>query len=317
MSAAILIAAWAGAFLWPAALGFALWRGLKAGRGPRVFGWIAIAFVTVIWGLGIRAFLWEPETLVVRHVDVESRTWSGAPLRIGIISDIHLAAPHMSLARLDSIIADMNAEHPDIILLPGDFAGRDEPASIRSASDKAEVIDGIALLAKLKAPLGVWAVLGNHDWWFDGEAIKKALQADGVQVLENERKLVERPDGGNFWVGGLSDYDSMRSLPSYSDTLQELPAGQPVIVMSHWPDAFAAAPESVALTIAGHTHCGQVNLPFFGRLLSASEGSRKWACGLYEDHGRKIYVSGGVGTSLMPVRFLQPPEINVVTLRAP
>ncbi|HVY89548.1 MAG TPA: metallophosphoesterase [Hyphomonadaceae bacterium] len=317
MSGAILIAAWVGAFLWPAALGFALWRGLKAGRGPRLFGWTAIALTTVIWALGVRAFLWEPETLVVRHVDVESRTWTGAPLRVGIISDIHLGAPHMSLGRLDGIISEMNAEHPDIILLPGDFAGREEPASMRGASDKAEIANGIALLSKLKAPLGVWAVLGNHDWWYDGDAIKKALEAANVHVLENQRGLVQRSQGGDFWIGGLSDYESMRSLPSYSDTLADLPERAPIIVMTHWPDAFAAAPASVALTIAGHTHCGQVNLPFFGRLISASEASQEWACGLYEDHGRKLYVSGGVGTSVMPVRFLQPPEINIVTLRAP
>jgi hypothetical protein len=104
--------------------------------------------------------------------------------------------------------------------------------------------------------------------------------------------------------------------PSYRDTLADLPGGDPILVISHWPDVFAAAPAEVALTIAGHTHCGQVNLPFAGRLIHASEGSERWPCGLYEERGRKLYVTGGVGTSVLPVRFLQPPEIAVVTLWA-
>jgi uncharacterized protein len=314
MGGTILIIAWIGAVAWPAALGFALWRGLKAGRGPRVFGWIAIALVTLVWGLGIQAFLWEPETLVIRRVEVQSRTWTGAPVRIGIISDIHMGAPHMSVGRLLGIIRDMNSERPDIILLLGDFAGREEPANLRSQADQSLVMSGLPPLAQLKAPLGVWAILGNHDWWYDGEAIRTGLKAAGVHVLENERELVERP-GGAFWIAGLSDYESMKSKPSYSDTLADLSTSEPVIVMSHWPDAFAVAPERVALTVAGHTHCGQVNLPFVGRLMAASEGSKKWPCGLYDDRGRKLYVSGGVGVSILPVRFNQPPEINVVTLR--
>ena len=86
--------------------------------------------------------------------------------------------------------------------------------------------------------------------------------------------------------------------------------------MSHWPDAFATAPDRVAITFAGHSHCGQVNLPVFGRLMHASAGSEKWPCGLYSNGQGRLYVSGGVGVSLVPVRFLQPPEIAVVTLRA-
>jgi len=89
-----------------------------------------------------------------------------------------------------------------------------------------------------------------------------------------------------------------------------------VVVMSHWPDAFATAPDRVAITFAGHSHCGQVNLPVFGRLMHASPGSEKWPCGLYSKGQGRLYVSGGVGVSIVPVRFNQPPEIAVVTLRA-
>ena len=314
MGSAILLSAWVGAIAWPLALGFALWRGLRRGRGPGAFGWIMIVAVTAVWGLGIRAFLWEPETLVVRRVDVESQAWSGAPLRIGVISDIHMGAPHMSVPRLKSIVAQMNSERPDIIVLLGDFAGRSEPAKMRSQADQSLVMSGLPPLGQLKAPLGTWAILGNHDWYYDGEAIEKGLEAVGVPVLENQRVRIGR-EGGAFWLAGLADYESLRTKPSYSDTLLDLPEGEPVLALSHWPDAFAVAPDRVALTLAGHSHCGQVNLPFFGRLLHASPGSEKWPCGLYEERGRQLYVTAGVGTSILPVRFNQPPEIVLITLR--
>ena len=119
--------------------------------------------------------------------------------------------------------------------------------------------------------------------------------AAGVQVLENRRVRIPR-SGGVFWLGGLADYESERTQPSYIGP-SGVAEGEPVIAMAHWPDVFSTAPERVALTMAGHSHCGQVNLPFIGRPVSVSPGSARWPCGLYEDRGRWLYVSGGVGTS--------------------
>ncbi len=309
-----MILAWAGALLWPAAFAFWMWRGIKTGRGPGWLSWLAIFLVTAAWGLGVRAFLWEPETLIVRRVEVVSPMWKGEPLRLGVISDIHGAGPHMSVGRLGAIIEQMNSERPDVVLLLGDFVAGYEPMADRNAGDNAAVMETLAQLAQLRAPLGVWSVMGNNDWWYDGAAIERGLQGAGVKVLENARVRIERA-GGAFWLGGLADYESTRAQPSYGQTLDDLPDGDPVIVMSHWPDVFATAPDRVAITFAGHTHCGQVNLPLFGRLMHASPGSEKWPCGLYTEGGRKLYVTGGVGGSIIPVRFLQPPEIGVVTLR--
>ena len=306
--------AWFGALAWPALLGLGLWRGLKAGRGPGWMLWSAIAAVTLMWALGIRAFLWEPTTLEVRRVEVTSRSWSGPPLRIGVISDTHTDGPHVGIARLESIIARMNAERPDIVVLLGDFVGGHEDAAGRSADERREIGEGLAVFGKLKAPLGVWSVLGNHDWWYDGPAVESGLVIAGVQVMENSRARIPREDGA-FWIGGLADYESRRAQPSYTNTLAGVPDNEPIIVLSHWPDPFAAAPAKVALTLAGHSHCGQVNLPLVGRLVHVSPGAERWPCGLYEDRGGWLYVSGGVGTSILPVRFNQPPEIAVLTLR--
>lgn len=310
-----MILAWAGVLLWPFALAIGMWRGVKTGRGPGPFAWVAIFLVTTMWGLGLRAFLVEPEGLIVRRVEVVSQTWSGAPLRVGIITDIHGGGPHMSGGRLERIVNEMNAQRPDIVLLLGDFVAGHEPAQERSASENAEVMATLQPLGKLRAPLGVWSVLGNHDWWYDGAAVEAGLRAQGIKVLENARARIERP-GGSFWLAGLADYESTRAKPSYGEALHDLQDDEPVIAMSHWPDVFATAPGRVTITFAGHTHCGQVNLPFFGRLMHASAGSEKWPCGLYTSGERRLYVSGGVGVSIMPVRFNQPPEIAIVTLRA-
>lgn len=315
MSNTIMILAWAGAVLWPVVIAFGMWRGLKTGRGPGLVSWVAIFLITTLWGLGLRAFLIEPEGLIVRRVEVVSRFWSGAPLRVGVITDIHGAGPHMSVGRLERIVDEMNGERPDIVLLLGDFVAGHAPSQDRSASENAEVRAILPPLCKLRAPLGVWSVLGNHDWWYDGAAIEAGLQGLGIKVLENTRERIERPDGA-FWLAGLADYESTRAKPSYGAALAGLEDDAPVIAMAHWPDVFATAPDRVTITFAGHTHCGQVNLPFFGRMLHASAGSEKWPCGLYTSGERKLYVSGGVGVSIMPVRFNQPPEIAVVTLRA-
>jgi predicted MPP superfamily phosphohydrolase len=314
MSDIIVWLAWLGALAWPALLGLGLWRGLKAARGPGWKLWSVIAVVSLVWALGVRAFLWEPATLEVRRVEVASRAWSGPSLRIGVISDTHTDGPHVGIARLESIIARMNAERPDVVVLLGDFIGGHGASSERSEGERREIAAGLAAFSKLKAPLGVWAVLGNHDWWYDGAAVESGLIAGGVQVLENSRARIPR-EGGAFWIGGLADYESRRAQPSYGATLVGVPADEPVIVMSHWPDPFAVAPARVALTLAGHSHCGQVNLPILGRVVHVSPGAERWPCGLYEDRGGWLYVSGGIGTSILPVRFGQPPEIAVVTLR--
>jgi uncharacterized protein len=310
----ILLLAWVGAIAWPALLAFGLWRALKRAHGPGWIGWSLIGLVSVFWLLGIRAFLWEPETLEVRRVEVASRMWSGPPLRIGVISDTHTDGPHVGIGGLNAVIDRLMAERPDIVVLLGDFVNGHAAMSERSAGDRQRISEGLAAFARLKAPLGVHAVLGNHDWWYDAGAVEQALAAAGVQVLENQRVRIPRAEGV-FWLGGLADYESKRAQPSYIQTLNEVTGGEPVIVIAHWPDVFAAAPEQVALTLAGHSHCGQVNLPFIGRPIHVSPGAERWPCGLYEDKGRWLYVSGGVGTSVLPARFNQPPEIAVVTLR--
>lgn len=289
-------------------------RAIRKKRGRA--GWTFAVVVALFWALGVWTFFIEPNTLVVRHVTVESDEWRGPPVRIGIISDTHVSAPHVDVPRVERLVERMNAERPDVVVLLGDYAGGHEPAEMRARPETSDILRGVAAFSGLRAPLGVHGVLGNHDAWFDEAATDRALQAAGVTVLENRAIAVARPSG-RFWIAGLADLESRRTRPSVPEALKTVPGGEPVVLLTHWPDPFANVPPRVALTLAGHTHCGQVNFPLLGRLVHASQASARWACGLYNEGGRQLFVTGGVGVSILPVRFRAPPEIVVLTLRAP
>ncbi|GAA0642327.1 metallophosphoesterase [Brevundimonas lenta] len=310
----VLVLVWIGVIAGPL-ICFLLIRRLL--RSRRIFLAAVLGAVAgAAWLLGVWAFLVEPATLTVRHVTVESAEWRGPPLRIGVISDTHVAAPHVDVARVERIVARMNAERPDVVVLLGDYTGGHAAAGARPTAEQAEILKGVEAFRGLRSPLGTFGVLGNHDSWFDDAAIAGAMTRAGVPVLENRAVRVDRP-GAPFWIAGLADMHSPRQPPLVSGTLGEVTDGAPMIVLTHWPDPFVDVPDSVALTLAGHTHCGQVNLPILGRLVHASRMSERWACGLYDEGGRKLFVTGGVGVSILPVRFRAPPEIVIVTLAGP
>ncbi|GAA0870688.1 metallophosphoesterase [Brevundimonas basaltis] len=269
---AVMVLAWIGAVLGPVLCFFLVRRLL---RGRRIFLASSVAAVVALgWMLGVWAFMVEPSTLTVRHVTVESATWRGPPLRIGIISDTHVAAPHTDVARIERLVARMNAERPDVVVLLGDYAGGHEPAGLRAAPETSEILRGVEAFRGLSSPLGTWGVLGNHGSWFDDAAIAAALDRAGATVLDNRAARVARPEGA-FWLAGLADMHSPREGPRVGATLGEVTDAAPVILLTHWPDPFRDVPERVALTLAGHTHCGQVNLPVIGRLVHASEASER------------------------------------------
>lgn len=277
---------------------------------------VLLALITLGWGLAVWGFLIEPNTLSVREVVVESHQWTGPPLRIGVISDTHVASPHVDLARVREVVTRMNGLRPDMVVVLGDYAGSHEPAAKRAPAERAQIIAGVEAFADLRAPLGVAGVLGNHDWWYDGLAIETAMRKARVLALSNVAVRIHRPEG-DFYVAGLESLVSQRALPSPSRALRDVPPDLPVIVLMHEPDAFADVPARAALSLAGHTHCGQVRFPLIGGVVYPSPGSARWPCGLYDEGGRQLYVTGGVGTSVLPVRFGAGPQIAIVTLRKP
>jgi predicted MPP superfamily phosphohydrolase len=170
-------------------------------------------------------------------------------------------------------------------------------------------------LRRLAAPLGVFAVLGNHDRWHDTRQIEieNMLETAGITILEDA--AVAAVSGQcQFSLVGLSDF--WTGPRKYRSALAKLPRGAPIVAFTHNPDVFPIVPEVVDLTFAGHTHGGQVYFPALGRLIVPSRYRQRYAAGHIIEQGRHLFVSPGLGTSILPVRFLVPPEVSVVTIRS-
>jgi hypothetical protein len=165
----------------------------------------------------------------------------------------------------------------------------------------------VAQFARLRAPLGVVAVLGNHDHWEAEAEIAPALTRLGIAVLRNQ--AIRR---GPIVVGGIDDgYSEHMDVPETVAAVRRL--GGPALYLSHGPDAFAPLPGG-AILLAGHTHCGQIALPFVGPIYIPGKHHLRFACGRYDRGGKTLIVSGGVGTSDVPFRFWAPPDWWLVTV---
>ncbi len=271
------------------------------------------------------AFFVEPALrLRVRRWRVASPGWTAAPLRIAVIADLHAGEPHVPLARVRQVVARVNALAPDLTLILGDL-----PATHRFLTRGVPVAEVAAELAALSAPLGVFAVLGNHDWWADLTAQRRragpvaaglALDANGIPVLENRALRLGEGDRA-FWLAGLGDQLALTDGGGRFTGVDDLPGtlaqiaddGTPVILMAHEPDIFPQVPPRVALTLSGHTHGGQVRLFGWSPLVPSRYGNR-FAYGHVREDGRDLVVSGGIGCSILPVRLGVTPEITLVEI---
>jgi len=155
-------------------------------------------------------------------------------------------------------------------------------------------------------------VLGNHDWWNDGPKVRAAFEAHGVAVLDDEVRRIHYR-GKNFCLLGLRD-ETERLRSARAELALALP-GMPLLVLTHEPDIFHDLDERATLTLAGHTHGGQVDLPLLGRRVVPSRFGSRYAAGHVVEAGRHLFVTTGVGTSIVPIRFRVPPEIALLTLR--
>jgi predicted MPP superfamily phosphohydrolase len=264
--------------------------------------------------LAVWACWLEPSSITVRRVSLELPKWHAehADMKIAVLTDLHVGAPHMGLGQLRRVVERTNAEGPELVLILGDFVigGKDHEGGVLGGTF-VEPEPIAAELKNLRAPLGVFAVLGNHDWWYDGERIARALKSAGIVVLENRAMRVER-GGRAFWLAGIADL--WTRTPDIAGTLAQVEGDDPVLLITHNPDIFPEVPPRVSLTIAGHTHGGQVNLPLVGRPVVPSKFKQRYAMGHVIEQGRHLFVSGGVGTSIVPIRFRVPPEIVILTL---
>jgi predicted MPP superfamily phosphohydrolase len=266
---------------------------------------VAIAFVVFV-AIGYRNATAAP---VVRRLTVHAANYpSGAPAtRIVLLSDIHVHGPDMPPSRVAAIADQVNALNPDIVVLAGDFIGdnwigADYP-----------IETAIAPLARLRATLGVYAVLGNNDYDAGAAAVVAALDRAGVDVLIDRAEAV-----GPIALGGI-DGRILNSGRKWQRRRKRVfqavasTAGVPVIAV-HRPDDFRWAPESIPLMLAGHTHCGQIVLPLIGPLETGSDFGRRYLCGIIRKGPSTLIVTAGVGTSHLPLRFGAPPDMWLISI---
>jgi predicted MPP superfamily phosphohydrolase len=289
--------------------------------------------VTVGTGIGLAGYAFGVEPLYrlsVTTYRVTPRQWPpGLRVRLAIVADLHAHRYSMPLARIEEIVAATNALDADAVLLLGDYMSGKYWASPRIAAE-----DWAPVLGQLRAPLGVHAVLGNHDWWEepDAQRLRRGpvpsrlhLEKAGIPVYENDVVRLTK-DGQPFWLAGLADQIAFltgivdgrmifQGLDDLPGTLAKVTDDAPVILMAHEPDIFPKVPDRVALTLSGHTHGGQVRLFGWSPIVPSEFGNR-YAYGHVIEDERHLIVSGGLGCSILPVRFGVPPEIVVVELGA-
>lgn len=310
--------------LWPAIIGAAVglaliawasvwlaqnWTAMSARRRWAIF--IALGLFEAAYWANIYAWFVEPRRLVVREIEIASEDWRGAPMAIAVVSDTHVGGPHVTSARMLRIVRRVNELRPDLVVLLGDYVNGHASEDERTPAENQEILGGIGTFAALNARYGVVAVIGNHDVWYGRQSVTQALQDAGAAVLWNRNLLIRR-SGGPVVLAGLED--DTTSHPDFAAALDGAPGGVDAIILSHSPDPFESMPDGPALMLAGHGHCGQVTLPLIGRPILPLR-NRRYSCGLVEENGKRMFVTAGIGTSILPVRFLSPPEIVIVRIR--
>jgi predicted MPP superfamily phosphohydrolase len=255
------------------------------------------------------------DLVVTDYRPVPPRWPAGRRLSIAVIADLHAGGPNMGIDRVAQVVDTTNRLGCDLVVLLGDFFATHPfvTARVPHAAWAGE-------LARLKAPLGVHAILGNHDWWYDVAGVRKALADVRIPLMENDAVPLG-PPGRRVWLAGLGDqiayrlgHDKFRGVDDLPGTLARVHSDDPVILLVHEPDIFPEVPDRVALTLAGHTHGGQIRVPgLWPRWVPSRYGAR-YAYGHVVESDRHLIVSGGLGTSKVPLRLGVPPEIVRVTL---
>ncbi len=284
------------------------------------------------WGLGaslgigavmaVIGFWFEPRSLVVSEFEVITSGWprSTAPLRVAVLSDVHVDAVHMPPERVRRIAEQVRALRPDVILLAGDYVGGHgleagpprAARSRRSKEDNALHEEGLRALGDLNAPLGVYAVMGNHDCWWDCQRVREILADTRIHFLENQAARVVRP-GGDVWIAGLEDGQTQR--PDFQMATKTIPQGAASIALVHNPGLFDWASNALPLQISGHSHAGQVRFPLIGAPIRITRHTEDTADGWTSAGERLLIVTRGLGESGLPVRFGAPPQIMLLTIR--
>ncbi len=271
-----------------------------------IFGGLLILGLLLL----VYAHFIETKRLVIHEETIKIPNWNANlnDLRIAVISDIHGGSYGVDESRIKQIVQVVNLQNPDLIVILGDFVSQTKG---QHSELKMPVENIAASLKGLQAKYGVFAIIGNHDWWFDESKITLELEKNGITVLDDKIYPVKIGDQTlklwgieDLWKNGIINRQPFSDLEDKANS----------ILLAHNPDAIMDTPPGISLTLAGHTHGGQVQIPFYGALVFVSDP--KFTQGLIDVEGKKLFVTTGIGTTGPPFRFLVPPEIAVLTLEA-
>jgi uncharacterized protein len=274
---------------------------------------IGLAAAAGAVALGVDSVLIEPNRPQLLHREIRLPRWPARldGFTIALLSDFHYDR-HFSVHPLHAAIGVVNGLNPDLIALCGDFVTT-PMLSHRDKQAAAAVEPCSLLLRQLKARFGVWAVLGNHDYFSDPDRITEVLRSQGIRVLANESAAIET-NGARFWLSGVNDVTS--DTADLDVTLHNVAANEATVLLAHEPDYAdqVVRQRRVDLQLSGHSHGGQIRLPLLPPLYLPELG-RKYVWGLYRIGAMTLYTSRGLGTVGVPVRLNCPPEITLITLR--
>ena len=274
--------------------------------------------------LGAYSYFIEPSYLVIHREDLRIPNWNAKldGFKIVAISDIHGGSNNVTEEKIRTVVSQANEQNADIIVLLGDYVSQQHFNRDQLKMPISTIADN---LKGLKAKYGVFAVLGNHDGYYGDEKVATELRRVGYKVLDGEVASIEK-DGQKLRILGLKDHQHIRSWQDFSDDakkiLEENESPGDVIVLEHSPDILPiitgemSISKDLKLILAGHTHGGQVWLPLIGSPVIPSSYGQKYAFGHIKENDVDMFVTTGIGTSILPFRFLVPPEIAVLTIYA-
>jgi len=274
----------------------------------------ALVLIMAAIHLGREAFVTEPDSLIVAEYAIDLPGWPAAldGFRIAAVGDLHGGAPYIDERKLAEVARRVTAAKPDLIAWLGDYVIQGVLGGTFMEPEKVA-----AILSTAKAASGQVAIIGNHDHWLDSFRVERAFVAAGIPFLRWSSRTIDVKNV-RIHVYGLDDFELVSGYWStFNAALKEweaLPANEPLIVLSHSPDVFPWIPARAILTLASHTHGGQVRLPLIGSPIVPSSFGQRFARGHIVEEGRHLFVNTGIGTSIIPVRFGVPPEISILIL---
>ena len=283
---------------------------------------IAIGLLSLLIGIFLAyAYFIEPRQFVVIEETIAVPNFSPAlnGLRVVTIADIHTGSNYAPPERVRFVVEQANAQQADVILLLGDYVSeskfdRERRRILPEGEDWTDLKVPAEVIAEslkgLRARYGVFAIIGNHDWYHNEPKIHRLLESvSGINVLQNEIAEIDI-NGERLRIWGIEDLWRNRTVPT--EAFEALGEKRNIIAITHNPDSLLQAPAGFSIMFSGHTHGGQLNWPIFGP--KAVFNDARFMDGHAVVDGKHVYVSSGVGTSVLPLRFRVPPEINVITL---